>query len=125
MLYKMVLTIDHLVLKEIILQPADSRGKGFITSKYFYGPELEPMPKIRIDGKFKTYKDIFKGKVAYSLAIRVDETNREFFNSLEERMAFLAGKRLDEKPESYKLIKESRGPRECLLQGFYHLFWRG
>ena len=62
----MAVKLDYLVLKEIISQLDEGRGKGYMISKYFYGPELELMPKIRIDGKFKTYKNIFKGKVAYS-----------------------------------------------------------
>ena len=103
----MALTTDHLVMKEIISQLDEGRSKGFMISKYFYGPELEPVSKIRIDGKFKMYKNNFKGKVNYSLAIRVNKTNQEFF--LKERLAFLACKRLDGKPENYRLIKESKG----------------
>ena len=109
MLYKMTLTIDHFVMNEIISQLDEGRGKGYMISKYFYGPKLEPIPKIRIDGKFKAFKNNFKGKVHYSLAIRVDKTNSEFFNSLEERLAFLASTRLDGRPENYRLIKESKG----------------
>ena len=108
-LYKMTLMIDQLVMDEIISQPDEGKIKGFMVLKYFYGPELEPMPKVRIDRKFKTFKSNFKGKVNYSLAIKVDETNREFFNFLEERLAFLASKRLDGRPENYRLIKESKG----------------
>ena len=109
MLYKMALTIEQLVMKEIISQPDEGRGKGFMISKYFYGPELERMPKIRIDKNFKTFKNNFKGKANYSLAIWVNKTKQEFFSSLEERLAFLANKRLDGRPESYRLIKESKG----------------
>ena len=71
----MALTIGHLVMKEIISQQDEGRSKGFMISKYFYGPELELMPKIRIDGKFKMFKNNFKGNMNYSLAIRVNETN--------------------------------------------------
>ena len=68
----MALTIDQLVMDKIISQPDEGKIKGLMISKYFYRPELEPM---RIDGKFKTFKRNFKGKVNYSLAIKVDETN--------------------------------------------------
>ena len=101
--------IDQLVMDEIISQPDEGKIKGLMVSKYFDRPELEPMPEVSIDGKFKTFKSNFKGKVNYSLAITVDETNREFFNSLEERLTFLASKRLDGRPENYRLIKESKG----------------
>ena len=104
----MALTIDQLVMDEIISQPDEGKMEGLMISKYFYGPELESMPKVRIDEKFKTFKSNFKGKVNYSLAIKIDETNREFFNFLEKRLAFLASKRLDGKPENYRLIKESK-----------------
>ena len=104
-----MLTIDQLVMDEIILQPGEGKIRGLMVSKYFYGPELEPMPKVRIDRKFKMFKSNFKGKVNYTLAIKVDETNREFFNFLKERLTFLASKRLDGRPENYRLIKESKG----------------
>ena len=80
----MGLTIDQLVIDEIISQPDKGKIKGLMVSKYFYRPELEPMPKVKIDGKSKTFKSNFKGKVNYSLGIKVDETNREFFNSFKE-----------------------------------------
>ena len=74
-LYKMALTIDQLVMDEIISQLDEGKIKGLMISKYFYGPDLESMPKVRIDRKFKMFKSNFKSKVNYSLAIKVDETN--------------------------------------------------
>ena len=105
----MALTIDQLVMDEIISQPDEGKIKSLMVSKYFYGPEPELMPKVRIDGKFKMFKRNFNGKVSYSLATKVDETNQEFYNFLQERLAFLASKKLDGKPENYRLTKESKG----------------
>ena len=112
----MALTIDELVMNEIISKPDEGKIKSLMISKYFYGPELEPMPKVRTDGKVKTFKSNFKDKVNYAFAIKVDETNRELFNFLEERLAFLASKRLDRRPENYRLIKESKGYKNIYIR---------
>ena len=105
----MALTIGQLVMDEIISQLDEGKIKGLMILKYFYRPELELMPKVRIDRKFKTFKNSFNGKVAYSLATRVDDTNEEFFSSLENQLAKWASGRLGSNPKDFKLIKESKG----------------
>ena len=52
------------------------------------------------------------GKNSFSLAIAVDETNKEFFEKLEKELSRLASQALPHtKPEDFKLIKESKNYR--------------
>ena len=49
-------------------------------------------PLMKIEGNFRVFKHVNKGRTNYSLAISVNDENEEFFSELGERIATLAFK---------------------------------
>ena len=47
-------------------------------------------PLIKIEGNFRVFKHVNAGRVNYSMAISVDDKNKEFFSQLGHKIAKLA-----------------------------------
>ena len=64
---------------------------------------------VRVKGNYKLFEHNRKGKKFYSLGLRIDDDNREWWKSLEAKIQKLAGQALGKlsKPENFILIKTS------------------
>ena len=69
-------------------------------------------PLMKIEVNFRVFKHVNKGRVNYSLAISVNDENKEFFNKLGHRIATLVCENKGKttklkslKPSDFELIK--------------------
>ena len=86
---------------------------GLTLAKFVSLGTSKSLPPIRIDGDFKVFVNKNNGKKSFSLAISVDESNEEFFKSLESSLSGLVSKALPStKRKDFKLNKELQ---KCLL----------
>ena len=94
---------------------------GLTLAKFFSLEDRKPFPPIRIDGDLKVFVTKNNGKQSFSLAISVDESNKEFFKRLEHSLSQLASDALPlTKPEDFKLIKESKNYRNVYCKIYMH-----
>ena len=99
------------VSDSFILDPYAGRYR-LTLAKFVSLETRKSLPPIRMDRDFKVFVDKNNGKKSFSLAILVDESNEEFFKSLESSLSGLASMALpDTKREDFKLIKESKNYR--------------
>ena len=99
------------------------RGRYGLTLAKFVSLETrKSLPPIRIDGDFKVFVNKNKGKKSFSLGISVDESNEEFFKSLESSLSGLASTALPgTNREDFKLIKESKNYRKVYCKIYTYL----
>ena len=108
---KMVTKQEELDLSKFTIE--EVKGKNFKKAWFNYDGKL---PSIEVEGMFKTYFNMFKGKKVYSLGIDIYETAFDF-RGLEKKLSELAGKNLSSEPESFKLINENKmGRRNVYLR---------
>ena len=79
---------------------------GLPLAKFVSLKTCKSLPPIRIDGDLKIF---INKEISFSLAISLEESNKEFFKKLEHSLVGLASSILPlTKPEDFKLIKESK-----------------
>ena len=82
---------------------------GLTLAKFVSLERNKSLPPIRLDGDFKAFINKNGKNKSFSSAISVDESNEEFFESLESSLSRLANMALPcKKPEDFKLIKENK-----------------
>ena len=98
-------------------------GRYGLTLAKFVSLEMhKSLPPIRIDGDFKVFVNKNNGKKSFSLATSVDESNEEFFKSLESSLSGLASMALPcTKREDFELIKESKHYRNIYCKIYTYL----
>ena len=82
---------------------------GLMLAKFVSLEMRKSLPSIRIDGDLKVFINKNKKGKSFSLAILVDELNKEFSKKLEHSLSGLVSAALPStKHEDFKLIKESK-----------------
>ena len=110
----MPLTIKNFEIDKLRAKPFELKKSGDFT--YFVIPfnYNGKDPLIKIDGNFRVFKHVNKGRVNYSMAISINGDNEEFFCELGCKIATLACENKDYtrklkslKPSDLELIKTS------------------
>ena len=82
---------------------------GLMLSKFVILEIRKSLPPIRINGDLKVFINKNEKGKSFSLAISVDESNKELFKGLEHSLSGLSSNVLPStKPEDFKSIKESK-----------------
>ena len=100
------ITIENFDFKKLRAKDFESKRSGEFT--YFSIPFVYDGgdPLIKIEGNFRVFKHVNAGRVNYSLAISVNDENKEFFRELGQRIAELACENKSKTPK-LKSLKPS------------------
>ena len=106
------LTIENIDFEKLRAKAFESKKSGDFT--YFAIPfDYDGKdPLMKIEGNFRVFQHVNKGRVNDSLAFSVNNENEEFFSELGRRIATLACEKKDKtsklkslKPSDFELIK--------------------